>query len=280
MNRNTLLSALIVLALPAAASAHVTVSPRESKPGAEEKYTVRVPTEGQVTTTKAVLEVPDGVTVVDVAQGDGVTHEEKRDGTRIVTITWTKEIKAKEAGLFVFTAKNPSAGSQITWKVHQHFADGKVSDWTPATRLVSADLASPAQTGGSAAVETWLRAYDAAFVARDLDKLAAFYHPDVTIYEGGGVTKGWADYRDNHLGPELKQFENLQFAHGNVVVRMIGPDSAYATSEYTLKATMGERQVDSGGLETLVRVKMDDGSWKIRHSHTSSRPRRPAEQGK
>ena len=276
------LSMAVVLAasIPGVAYAHVTVNPRESKPGVEEKYTVRVPTEGQVATTSALLEVPDGVTVLEVAAVDGATHEERRDGTRIVTITWTKEIKPREAGLFVFTAKNPSAGSQITWKVHQHFADGKVSDWTPATRLVAADMASPAQTGGSAAVETWLRAYDAAFVARDLDKLATFYHPDVTIYEGGGINKGWADYRDNHLGPELKQFENLQFAHGNIVVRMIGPDSAYATSEYTLKATMGERQVDSGGLETLVLVKTDDGSWKIRHSHTSSRPRRPAPPGK
>jgi ketosteroid isomerase-like protein len=40
---------------------------------------------------------------------------------------------------------------------------------------------------------------------------------------------------------------------------------------------MGERQLDSTGLETLVLVKAADGSWKIRHSHTSSRPaRRPA----
>jgi ketosteroid isomerase-like protein len=34
--------------------------------------------------------------------------------------------------------------------------------------------------------------------------------------------------------------------------------------------------MDSGGLETLVLVKGDDGSWKIRHSHTSARRRPPA----
>ena len=56
---------------------------------------------------------------------------------------------------------------------------------------------------------------DAAFNAKDLDKLATFYHPDVTIYEGGGVNNGWVDYRDRHLGPELKSFENLQFSHSN-----------------------------------------------------------------
>ncbi len=139
-----------------------------------------------------------------------------------------------------------------------------------------ADHQTAPATGDAAAIEKWLAGYDAAFNAKDLDKLAAFYHPDVTIYEGGGINRGWADYRDKHLGPELKEFANLQFAHSNTVVRMMGPDAAYATSDYSLKAKMGERNIDSGGLETLVLVK-EGGAWKIRHSHTSSRPRRPAQ---
>ena len=127
------------------------------------------------------------------------------------------------------------------------------------------------------AVEAWLKGYDAAFNAKDLEKLAAYYHPDVTIYEGGGINNGWIDYRDRHLGPELKAFENLQFGHSNTKVTILpGGQSAYATSEYAIKAKMGERQLDSSGLETLVLVKGPDGAWKIRHSHTSSRPaRRP-----
>ena len=97
--------------------------------------------------------------------------------------------------------------------------------------------------------------YDAAFNAKDLDKLATFYHPDVTIYEGGGINNGWIDYRDRHLGPELKSFENLQFGHSNTKVTVLpGGQSAYATSEYAIKAKMGDRQLDSGGLETLVLV--------------------------
>ena len=36
----------------------------------------------------------------------------------------------------------------------------------------------------------------------------------------------------------------------------------------------GEREIDGRGLETLVLIKSDDGAWRIRHSHTSSRPRR------
>ena len=127
-------------------------------------------------------------------------------------------------------------------------------------------------------IRTWLKGYDAAFVAKDLEKLATFYHPDVTIFEGGGVNRGWADYRDNHLGPELKESQNLQFSHQNVVVRMLGSDAAYVTADYAIKGRMGERDVDGGGLATLVLIR-DAGAWKIRHSHTSSRRRAPASGG-
>lgn len=137
--------------------------------------------------------------------------------------------------------------------------------------------AAQAPAGDAASVAAWLQGYDAAFMARDLAKLGTFYHPDVTIYEGGGINNGWADYRDNHLGPELKAFQDLQFAHSNTRVTMLaGGDAAYATSRYIIKAKMGDRLIDSEGLETLLLVKGPDG-WKIRHSHTSSRPvRRPA----
>lgn len=197
MKKNLLFATLVVL-VPSFAMAHVSVRPRESKPGAEEQYTVRVPTEGAAGASR-----PASVT----------------------------KLSASGAG---------------------------------------------AQSNDAAAVEAWLKGYDAAFNAKDVDKLATFYHPDVTIYEGGGINNGWIDYRDRHLGPELKSFENLQFGHSNTKVTVLpGGQSAYATSEYSIKAKVGDRQLDSGGLETLVLVKSGDGTWKIRHSHTSSRARRP-----
>lgn len=126
-------------------------------------------------------------------------------------------------------------------------------------------------------IEKWLAAYDAAFNAKDLARLGEFYHPDVTIYEGGGIDNSWAAYRDHHLGPELKAFENLQFGHTDRTIQVLGDGrTAYAVSKYFIKARMGERVIDGGGLETLVLVKSADGAWQIRHSHTSSRPRRPA----
>ncbi len=269
--------------MPSFALAHVSVRPRESKPGAEERYTVRVPTEGAVATTHAVLEIPADVTVLEVLPAEGTTFETARQGDRITSITWKKVIPPKAAAEFVFRARNPVAGA-IVWKAHQHFSDGTVADWVgvagekrPASvTTLSGQSAAGGPSGDAAAIETWLKGYDAAFNAKDLDKLAAFYQPDVTIYEGGGINNGWIDYRDRHLGPELKAFENLQSGHSNTKVTVLpGGQSAYTTSEYAIKAKMGDRQLDSGGLETLVLVKGGDG-WKIRHSHTSSRPgRRP-----
>lgn len=269
---------LLALAIPAIASAHVTIQPRQSKPGAEEKYIARVPTEGDVATTSVELKIPDGVTVIDVPAPEGAKHEVKRSGDRIVAIVWTKEIPPKQSAPFVFVARNPSNVQQLTWNVTQFFADGSSRPWTPGTRLVAAapEPASQAAPGDAANIEAWLKEYDAAFNAKDLEKLAAFYHADVTVYEGGGINSGWADYRDRHLGPELKAFENLQFSHADVTVNLLaGGQAAYATANYTLKARMKERDVDSGGLATYVLVKSGD-AWKIRHSHTSSRPRRPA----
>lgn len=122
------------------------------------------------------------------------------------------------------------------------------------------------------ALSAFFTAYDAAFNAKDLSALGAMYHPDVTVYEGGGINPGWADYRDRHLGPELKAFGNLKFSHEKVAVRMIGPDAAYVTAEYLLDAVMDGKEIRSGGLATYVMIR-EGGQWKIRHSHTSSRRR-------
>jgi len=281
MKKNLLFATLVVL-VPSFAMAHVSVRPRESQSGAEEQYTVRVPTEGAVATTHVRLEIPADVTVLEVLQADGATFETAKQGDRIASITWSKAIPPKASAEFAFRARNPAA-MEIVWKAHQHFSDGTVADWVgavgasrPASVTKLSASSAGAQPDDAATVEAWLKAYDAAFNAKDLDKLATFYHPDVTIYEGGGVNNGWIDYRDRHLGPELKSFEDLQFGHTNTRVLVLpGGQSAYATSEYSIKAKMGDRQLDSGGLETLVLVKSSDGTWKIRHSHTSSRARRP-----
>lgn len=125
--RRVVMTFVAVLAVTTVVRAHVTVWPQQSQAGAGERYTVRVPTEGQVATTSVELEVPADVTVTGVLVG-AAPYEVRRDGNRIVAITWKLEIKPAEVGEFVFFARNPKAG-QIAWKARQRFADGTSADW-------------------------------------------------------------------------------------------------------------------------------------------------------
>lgn len=108
--------------------AHVTVAPRQSQAAAEQRYTILVPTEGQVATTSMELEVPPDMTIVEVVPGEGYTFEARREGARVVAITWKREIPPGQTAEFVFVARNPRA-EQVMWKAHQRFADGTSADW-------------------------------------------------------------------------------------------------------------------------------------------------------
>ena len=143
-------SLLLCLTLSAGVlRAHVIVTPRESAPGTEQVYTMRVPTEGTVATTAVELEIPSALHVTQIAQGEGYTFDVRKDGDRIVAITWKCEIAPKAFALFTFTAHNPASGS-LQWRAHQTFADGSVRHWIgepgtkePAsvTRIVSKEAA-------------------------------------------------------------------------------------------------------------------------------------------
>lgn len=136
--RTSILVVVLGVFVAATVSAHVTVAPGESKLGVSERYTVRVPTEGQVGTTAVDLEVPPGVMVSGVLASGGWKSEVRREGNRIVSISWRVDIPAGHFGELVFNARNPKEGTEIAWKVTQRFADGTSREWTPKTKLVSA----------------------------------------------------------------------------------------------------------------------------------------------
>jgi uncharacterized protein YcnI len=123
-------AALAATMIGGIATAHVTVWPRQSQPGAYEKYVVRVPTEGKVATTSVELQVPDGVSIVAIGAPGNFTYDVKRSGERIVSIVWTQQIKAGEFAEFAFMARNPKAAGEIAWKAVQHFSDGTSTEWT------------------------------------------------------------------------------------------------------------------------------------------------------
>jgi uncharacterized protein YcnI len=120
----------LTLFVPVAAWGHITVLPRESTAGIEEKYIVRAPTEGQLTSKMVVLEVPEGVTIAAVAVPQGWKQEVKKEGNRIVGITWMMDVEPGQVVEFWFMARNPRDKEQVVWKIKQHFSDGSVQDMT------------------------------------------------------------------------------------------------------------------------------------------------------
>jgi ketosteroid isomerase-like protein len=172
------------------------------------------------------------------------------------------------------TASHPTAHQTAqelyTCSMHPGVAEAKPG----SCPVCSMTLKARPMNAEEKSVADFLNAYDAAFVAKDLEKLGTMYTNDTTVFEGGGINDGWKDYRDRHLGPELKSFEGLEFAHSNVVPHLLGADAAYVTADYTLKTKSGDRVNESGGLATYTLVR-SAGAWKIRHTHTSAK-RRPA----
>ena len=138
MRRRIFVSMGLVFAAAIGVAAHVTIGPTESKLGASERYTVRVPTEGASATVGVDLTIPEGVTASYVLATGGWTSELKRDGSRIVSIAWKVDVPPGHFAELVFNARNPKEGTAIAWKVTQRFADGTSRDWTPSTKLVPA----------------------------------------------------------------------------------------------------------------------------------------------
>jgi uncharacterized protein YcnI len=154
--RNVFLAALCACLVARGASAHVTVWPQQSQPGAIERYTVRVPTEEDVPTTSVELEVPADVRFLWMMAApvpNAYTYELVRENGRVARIIWKQDIKPNEVSEFVFFVFNPPTAGTITWRARQRFSDGRVVDWMgpPTDRRPASivTLALPSEHSGT-----------------------------------------------------------------------------------------------------------------------------------
>ena len=142
-----------------------------------------------------------------------------------------------------------------------------------ATRPASSPAAQPSD---AAAVVATLQALFAAAERSDLRALDSLYAGDsLTVVEGAGINRGWADYRDNHLGPELKEMKNFRYRPFEIVARVSG-DLAWTMFRYALAADMEGRSIDMIGRGTAI-LERRGTRWVVRHTQTASRARRPAD---
>ncbi len=149
-----------------------------------------------------------------------------------------------------------------------------------------ATLATPAATlgaqptrqasGDAASVAATVRALFAASERNDMVALDSLYAGDsLTIFEGAGVNRGWADYRDHHLAPELKEMKNLRYQPADLEVHVEG-GIAWVLFRYALKADVNGRAADVFGRGTAI-LERRGTRWVVRHMQTGGRARRPTD---
>lgn len=132
------------------------------------------------------------------------------------------------------------------------------------------------EEGDVAQVTATLHALFAAAERGDFAALDTLYAGDsLTVVEGAGINRTWADYRDHHLAPEVKQTTNFQYRPSEIEARVAG-DLAWATFRYAVKGEMNGRAFDSVGRGTAI-LERRGSRWVVRHTQTGSRARRPSD---
>ena len=120
---------VIILIFAPAISAHVTLDPKEAVIG-RQAYSVRVPNERDVATTKVELQVPTGVEITGILPIPGWQHTEKKNNDMITAITWSGgTINPGEYMLFSFSTNYTGNPGVVMWKAYQTYADGQVVPW-------------------------------------------------------------------------------------------------------------------------------------------------------
>lgn len=133
--RSRRLSAALAAALAAAASAapaaaHVQVRPAEAAPGDPVLWTVLVPNERDVATTRVELAIPEGVLPFSYEPLPGWTRRVTKNPDQSTrSVIWSGRLQPEEVLSTQFLATTPEAEGPISWKAIQTYADGQKVRW-------------------------------------------------------------------------------------------------------------------------------------------------------
>jgi uncharacterized protein (TIGR02246 family) len=153
--------------------------------------------------------------------------------------------------------------------------------WTglAALLLAGATMAAPAAAASddTAAIKAVLATYKTALERQDLTGVDALFAERNEVIESGKVEGSYADYVTHHIGPELGHIQRFTFDDYAVTVEQAG-DIAWTTETYRYTIVLPDRAdpIVRQGVATTV-LERQEGAWKIRAMHSSSRaPKTPA----
>ena len=144
LSRRILPGAIVAFVCASLAYAHIRIAPTESTSGAREKYTMRVPNEKKVNSTKVVGEFPEGLDIYDFEFKSGWNIEfKKNDKGKIVGAIWTGTLHPYEFIEFGMLGINPKEEKDLVWRFVQYYDDGTTEEFTGP---VGSRLPSPVTT--------------------------------------------------------------------------------------------------------------------------------------
>lgn len=122
-----------VLAMPAAAAAHVTLQPNTATAGGFTRLDVRVPNErDDAATVKVDVQFPEGLASVSYEPRPGWEAQVRRSGENVTRVTWSGgRIEPGQFTDFGLSLRIPEgeAGDKLTFKALQTYEGGEVVRW-------------------------------------------------------------------------------------------------------------------------------------------------------
>lgn len=138
------------------------------------------------------------------------------------------------------------------------------------------------ETRDQAAVKTVIRELFKASADANPDALDKFFHPDVTVLDGSGFTKGYKTYKERSLRAQMRtmirepKIPNIAVGGhsvGDIFVTVSNPANvAWASYTYNFVTQVDNKETEIWGVGTMVLRKVK-GTWLIAHSQVAGRPR-------
>ena len=120
-------------------------------------------------------------------------------------------------------------------------------------------------------------AYLDAMESGDLEAAEALFASQSSVFEAGGDEGTWQHYRENHIGPELEEFETFAITRGEPE-EQTSQDRSMAFVAWPIEYRIrlhDERTIESLGAVSFVN-ELEGAEYRIRHLHWSSR-RKPGD---
>lgn len=111
-------------------------------------------------------------------------------------------------------------------------------------------------------------AFHEALATGDSTAAIALLHDEVLVFEQGQA-EDLGEYRSHHLAADIR-FASQTTRHVMETRAMISDDLAVLTARTHTMGRVGNRDIDSHGVETMVLARTSSG-WRIHHIHWSNR---------